>query len=91
MKSHLSLRKCARNLIKHGFEVKIVSMLLAAGERLRNEIYKVASYSIFYGDSLTVHATGIIEELNQSINFIFLTDLFQTFLGKSKLKEGDKD
>lgn len=60
------LQDCAKNLIKHGFEVVIVSTIVEAGKRLREEIERYAPRTVSYGDSITIRQTGIIEELNES-------------------------
>lgn len=64
--NNLSLEECIRNLTKHGFETAVLPSVETAGERLRQEIEKFAPRTVSYGDSLTVKATGIIEELKNN-------------------------
>ena len=59
----LSLEVCAERLRKHGFEVDVVSTIDEAGSILRQEIEREKPNRISYGDSMTVKATGIIDEL----------------------------
>lgn len=65
------IEKCAQALQKHGFEVQRVPNAEAAGKVLREEITKAAPKSISYGDSLTVQATGVIDELRNDKSIIF--------------------
>lgn len=65
------LQECAKNLLKHGFEVTIVPTVNAAGERLREEIKQFSPQTVSYGDSMTVLATGIIEELRVNSELTF--------------------
>lgn len=66
-----TIEKCAQALRNHGFEVQIVPDAEAAGEILREEITKAAPKAISYGDSLTVQATGVIDELRNDKNILF--------------------
>ena len=66
-----SLETCANKLTRHGFEVEIVSDVAKAGERLRDEIRLFAPRTVSYGDSMTVRATGIIEELRERKALVF--------------------
>lgn len=57
------LEQCCKNLIKHGFQAEIVPDIQTAGKRLSEEIRTDAPKNISYGDSLTVQATGVIDQL----------------------------
>lgn len=65
------IEQCAQNLLKHGFEVEVVANAEAAGELMSGEIAKAAPKAISYGDSLTVQATGIIEQLREGKDIVF--------------------
>ena len=67
----LSLEDCARQLARNGFETEIVPDVASAGLRLREEIRRFRPQAISYGDSVTVRATGIIEELRQTPGLTF--------------------
>lgn len=67
----LSLEMCAKNLTRHGFEVEIVPNVAKAGERLREEIRQFAPRTVSYGDSMTIRATGIVEELRANKDLVF--------------------
>lgn len=66
-----TIEKCAQALRNHGFEVQIVLDAEAAGKVLREEITKATPKAISYGDSLTVQATGVIDELRNDKNILF--------------------
>lgn len=69
--TEFSLEACAKKLTRHGFEVEIVPDVAQAGKRLREEIRLFAPRTVSYGDSITVRATGIIEELKKYKNLVF--------------------
>lgn len=69
--TEFSLEACAKKLIRHGFEVEIVPDVAKAGERLREEIKLFAPRTVSYGDSMTVRATGIVEELKGREDLVF--------------------
>lgn len=66
------LAACARQLRRHGFEAVCVANLAEAGRRLRDEIARCAPRSISYGDSMTLRATGIVEELRNGSRYEFI-------------------
>lgn len=66
------LAACARQLRRHGFEAACVADLAEAGRRLRDEIARCAPRSISYGDSMTLRATGIVEELRNGSRYEFI-------------------
>ena len=66
------LAACARQLRRHGFEAVCVADLAEAGRRLRDEIARCAPRSISYGDSMTLRATGIVEELRNGSRYEFI-------------------
>lgn len=66
------LAVCARQLRRHGFEAVCVADLAEAGRRLRDEIARCAPRSISYGDSMTLRATGIVEELRNGSRYEFI-------------------
>lgn len=68
----MRVEECAKNLQKHGFEVFVVSDVAQAGVKLREQIAHNAPSVISYGDSMTVQATGIIDELRQRSDIKFL-------------------
>lgn len=67
----LSLEDCARQLVRGEFETEIVADVANAGLRLREEIRRMRPQTVSYGDSVTVRATGIIEELRQTPGLTF--------------------
>lgn len=66
------LAACARQLRRHGFEAVCVADLAEAGRRLRDEIARYAPRTISYGDSMTLRATGIVEELRNGSRYEFI-------------------
>ena len=66
------LAACARQLRRHGFEAVCVADLAEVGRRLRDEIARCAPRSISYGDSMTLRATGIVEELRNGSRYEFI-------------------
>ena len=66
------LAACARQLRRHGCEAVCVADLAEAGRRLRDEIARCAPRSISYGDSMTLRATGIVEELRNGSRYEFI-------------------
>lgn len=60
------MEKCAVALRKHGFEVCIVADEKEAGRILLEEVKKAAPKAVSFGDSMTVAASGVIEELKQN-------------------------
>lgn len=63
---------CARQLRRHGFEVTLAGDLAEAGRLLREEIARCAPQSISYGDSMTLRATGILDELRSDERYRFI-------------------
>lgn len=66
------LDTCVRQLRRHGFEAVCAADLAEAGRLLRDEIARCAPQSISYGDSMTLHATGIIDELRRGECYEFI-------------------
>lgn len=70
--SLIRLDACARKLRRHGFEAVIAGNLAEAGRLLRDEIGRCAPQSISYGDSVTLRATGIVDELRSGRQYEFI-------------------
>lgn len=70
--TRIRLESCARKLQQHGFEAVVVKNLDEAGRILRQQIEQQAPRSISYGDSMTLRATGIIEELRNQTRYTFI-------------------
>lgn len=68
---HNRLEQCAEALRKHGFEVKIAADEAEAGRILREEIKKANPKAISFGDSMTVQATGVIDDLRKDKSIVF--------------------
>ena len=66
------LEACAKKLQQHGFEALVVPDLDEAGRILRQQIEQHAPQSISYGDSMTLRATGIIDELRTQSRYTFI-------------------
>lgn len=66
-----TIEQCAHALRNHGFEVQIAPDAEAAGEILREELTNAAPKAISYGDSMTVQATGVIDELRKNTSIPF--------------------
>ena len=77
---------CAKNLAKHGFEVWISPSVEEAGLKLREEIKRFAPRTVSYGDSQTVIATGIIEELKEDKNIVFYDGFDKTITREEQLE-----
>lgn len=80
------LEKCAKRLIKHGFQVEIVPSVEAAGAMLRDQIQKSKPQIVSYGDSMTVRSTGIVQELKADPS-ITLYDGFDPALSRKQRLE----
>lgn len=66
------LEECAKRLQRHGFEAIVADNLDEAGRLLRQQIEQHAPQSISYGDSMTLRATGIIDELRNQTRYTFI-------------------
>lgn len=64
MEEILSLETCAAQLERRGFSVHLVRSLSDAAELMRTLIRNRAPASVSYGDSMTLRATGILDELS---------------------------
>lgn len=81
------MEQCVKVLSKHGFDVVAVPNIDAAGEVLRREIREADPKSISYGDSMTVRATGIIDELRENQDLTFY-DGFDPAMTRDERLEG---
>lgn len=68
----MRIEECAKNLQRHGFEVFVTDDVAQAGAKLRQMITDFAPSVVSYGDSMTVQATGVIDELRQRKDLKFL-------------------
>lgn len=55
------IERTAAALRKHHFEVAVVTDAVAAFERMKAEVETFAPQTVSFGDSMTMHATGIID------------------------------
>ncbi len=58
-----TLERCAEILRRNHFDVVLQPDLAAAGQYLRDEIQRLTPKSISFGDSMTLLATGLIDDL----------------------------
>lgn len=63
MEQALSLQECAERLERRGFRAFAVPSLSDAAELMRGLIREMSPASASYGDSMTLKATGILDEL----------------------------
>lgn len=63
MQNTLSLQQCAERLKRRGFDAHVTPSFSAAAELMRGLIDGLAPASASYGDSMTLRATGILDEL----------------------------
>lgn len=59
------IERTAAALRKHHFEVAVVADAAAAFERMKAEVESFAPQTVSFGDSMTMHATGIIDWIRQ--------------------------
>lgn len=71
MEETLSLQQCAERLERRGFQSFVVPGLNEARDLMRRLVRELDPASASYGDSMTLRATGILEELaaNPDIRF----------------------
>ena len=60
-----TLERCRRNLVRRGFEARIAATTEEARQILREEIRAAAPETISFGGSMTMEATGIVDELRR--------------------------
>ena len=58
-----TLERCRRNLVRRGFEARIAATTEEARQILWEEIRAAAPETICFGDSMTMKATGIVDDL----------------------------
>ena len=79
MEETLSLQKCAERLERRGFRCFVVPGLKEAAGVMRGLVREFNPASASYGDSMTLKATGILDDLraNPDIQFYdgFLPDM----------------
>ena len=79
MEETLSLQKCAERLERRGFRSFVVPGLKEAADVMRSLVREFHPASASYGDSMTLKATGILDDLraNPDIQFYdgFLPDM----------------
>lgn len=59
------MERCQKNLLRHGFDVRIASDKEEARRILEEEIAATVPESIAFGGSMTMEATGIVEALRK--------------------------
>ncbi len=69
--SSSSLETCAAALKKRGFDVHIASDWAQAAQLARLMIEEIAPRSVSYGDSMTLRATGLLEEIKARPGIVF--------------------
>lgn len=84
------LQICAKELVRHGFEVIITPTVREAAVQLREEIRKYAPQSISYGDSMTLHATGILKELKNNREITFYDGFDPALTPEERIEERRK-
>ena len=60
-----TFEQCRKNLLRRGFEVRIAATTEEARQILREEIRATAPETISFGGSMTMEATGIVDELRR--------------------------
>ena len=60
-----TFEQCRKNLLRRGFEVRIAATTEEARQILREEIRAAAPETISFGGSMTMEATGIVDELRR--------------------------
>ena len=60
-----TFEQCRKNLLRRGFEVRIAATTEEARQILREEIRATAPETISFGGSMTMAATGIVDELRR--------------------------
>ena len=60
-----TLERCRRNLVRRGFEARIAATTEEARQILWEEIRAAAPETICFGDSMTMKATGIVDDLHR--------------------------
>ena len=60
-----TLERCRRNLVRRGFEARIAATAEEARQILWEEIRAAAPETICFGDSMTMKATGIVDDLHR--------------------------
>lgn len=60
-----TLERCRRNLVRRGFEARIAATTEEARQILWEKIRAAAPETICFGDSMTMKATGIVDDLHR--------------------------
>lgn len=81
------IEECAVNLVKHGFEVKIVTSLEEAKQIIRDEIKQRSPQRVSYGDSITIRQTGLVEEFKTQNDFIFFDGFDRTITREERIEQ----
>lgn len=69
MGQNLILETCAKQLLRNGFAVEIMPDAAEAGKWIQAKIAELEPMTISFGDSETLFATGIINELRDTCDF----------------------
>ena len=75
-----TFEQCRKNLLRRGFEVRIAATTEEARQILREEIRATAPETISFGGSMTMEATGIVDELRREGRYRLFDGVDYTFL-----------
>lgn len=82
MEDPLSLEQCAGRLERRGFRSFVVPGLREAAEVMRGLVREFRPSSASYGDSMTLKAAGILDDLRSNPDIMFMTALFRAWCGR---------
>lgn len=80
------LEHCRQNLIRRGFDARIVSSAEEARQILWEEIQTASPESISFGDSRTVEATGILDQIRRDDRYRLLDGFDRTMPRAERLE-----
>ena len=82
MEDPLSLEQCAGRLERRGFRSFVVPGLKEAAEVMLGLVREFSPSSASYGDSMTLKAAGILDDLRSIRTFSSMTALFRAWSGR---------
>ena len=85
-----TFEQCRKNLLRRGFEVRIAATTEEARQILREEIRATAPETISFGGSMTMEATGIVDELRREGRYRLFDGVDYTLPPEERIEIGDR-
>ena len=85
-----TFEQCRKNLLRRGFEVRIAATTEEARQILREEIRAAAPETISFGGSMTMEATGIVDELRREGRYRLFDGVDYTLPPEERIEIGNR-